>query len=331
MSVALSTLFLVVIFFQFVCILLLFGQHHPPETLFNQVVPIAGSATGSTEPDDADGPDGVAVAVLLHAPKWFQRRYTIMVQNMHNNLPPNWKIQIFYTGAGQSKFGIEINPGLKRWIEQGKVVLTAIPESLHKKKKKRIDLMKDPWIWNSMLADRVWIFGGNGVVCSNSVQNVSQFTSFDYIGSPWDHYNGLGGDGGMSIRSRSLMLKAIDFESPEDGTKLYNGALEDHFFMSRITEMMKMEKNSHWRIGSREDTKKFGAIGSQATAGVLTVSGTLPGLKHTDRDLFIRESCPEMKIFYPSIHNPSCFGAKVDKDRCSQSICALQEGHKGGC
>mgnify|MGYP006449979597 CR=1 FL=1 len=31
---------------------------------------------------------GVAAVVLLHAPKWFQRRYTIMVQNIHNNIPP---------------------------------------------------------------------------------------------------------------------------------------------------------------------------------------------------------------------------------------------------
>lgn len=37
---------------------------------------------------------GVAATMMLHSPKWFQRRYTVMVFNILNNLPPNWVVQV---------------------------------------------------------------------------------------------------------------------------------------------------------------------------------------------------------------------------------------------
>lgn len=59
--------------------------------------------------------DGVAVTLMLHSPAWYQRRYTMMIQNILNNLPSDkWKIQIFYTGKGQSKAGLDMNPAIQR-------------------------------------------------------------------------------------------------------------------------------------------------------------------------------------------------------------------------
>jgi hypothetical protein len=40
------------------------------------------------------GYDGVAMTMMLHSPKWFQKRYTVMVANILNNLPPRWAIQV---------------------------------------------------------------------------------------------------------------------------------------------------------------------------------------------------------------------------------------------
>ena len=140
--------------------------------------------------------DGVAVTLLLHAPRWFQRRYTMMVLNILNNLPKTWALQIFYSGEGQSKDGIEISLGLKRLIEGGHVILTRIAPAVLNERKKRFELMYHPWIWENMVADRVLVFGGNTVMCTNSPQNISSFDAYDYLGSPWDFKNGVGGDGG---------------------------------------------------------------------------------------------------------------------------------------
>ena len=42
--------------------------------------------------------------------------------------------------------------------------------------------------------------------------------------------------------------------------------------------------------------------------------------------------CPEIKMIFPSLHDPSCFGAKPNGEKCKKSICALRDPpRKGGC
>lgn len=67
-------------------------------------------------------------------------------------------------------------------IITGKVVLTTIPPEVLSIKKKRYELMLEPWIWEHMLAENILIFGGNSVICSNSPFSVTDFLGFDYIG-----------------------------------------------------------------------------------------------------------------------------------------------------
>ena len=60
--------------------------------------------------------------------------------------------------------------------------------------------------------------------------------------------------------------------------------------------------------------------------------GTLPSVTFEERDKFMK-LCPEMKIFYPSLHDPGCFGAQPDGERCKKTICALKNRseRRGGC
>ena len=280
--------------------------------------------------------EGVAIAVLLHSPKWFQRRYTMMVQNVYNNIPANWKIQIFYVPYGGSQVGFDINRGLQRMADEGKIVLTQFPDELFKRKKKRIQLMTDEWTWDAMLADKVFVFGGNGVVCSNSPLNFTTLSDqYDYLGAPWGMFKGRGGEGGMSFRNRKMMKAAIHYATEEAGndTDAYRKwGQEDHFFVKTLVAMEKegaLPEGSTLRLAGPDDTKAYGAIGKTAEKTVLVASGTLPGLDDKGREAFI-QLCPEVKMFYPSLHNPNCFGAKVYKDLCAKSICALNK-EKGGC
>lgn len=283
--------------------------------------------------------DGVAVALLLHAPKWFQRRYTFTVGNILQNLPPNWKVQIFYTPHGASQIGIDLNIGLQRMVASGKVVLTEIAEEVIAKRKKRIELMTSTWVWNNMLSDRVFVFGGNGVVCSNSFTNFTSLMGYGYLGAPWSQFHGRGGDGGMSFRSRKLMIAAIEYEERKahnDSSAYKKWGQEDHFFVKALLEMEKRGALAELeaqgvpvRIANREETRAYGAIGSIARETALVASGTLPGLSDKERDAFIH-ICPELRIVYPVLHNPNCFGAVVHKEECAASICALTK-EKGGC
>lgn len=139
---------------------------------------------------------GAAVFLNLHQPTWFQRRYSMMIQNVDSNIPADWVIQVFWTAEGQSKAGIDINwGGLHRLIESGRMVLTTIPKDVFAQKRKKFELMVEPWIWENMLSDTVFLFGGTSVICSNSPYSITNFTQWDYIGSPWSFKKGIGGDG----------------------------------------------------------------------------------------------------------------------------------------
>lgn len=275
-------------------------------------------------------PAGVAVHLMLHQPKWFQRRYTIMVQNVKANIPKDWVIQIFYTGEGTSLDGINGNLGLKSMIERGEVQLTLLPKELIKKR--RIELMVTPWFWENLLADRALIFGGNSVICSNSPLNISYFDQWDYIGAPWTLFNGVGGEGGISIRNRHTMLKVLENERnklPEEkrASAFKNLGQEDQFFVSRIIAMNK--GGDTIAIAPRIVTQQFGGSGHFYNDHVWAIADTLAGLPFDDRDKFMN-LCPEMKILFPSLHDPNCFGASPNGEKCAVNICALHP-KPGGC
>ena len=129
---------------------------------------------------------GVAVCLFLHTPTWFQRRYTMMIRNIRDNIPPDWIVQVFYTGEGQSLNGIKINYGLQRMIDSHQIILTTIPKEISKIKRKQYEIWTERWIWENMLSDQVLTFGGSASLCGNSRWNVTDFLSYDYIGAPWN-------------------------------------------------------------------------------------------------------------------------------------------------
>lgn len=71
---------------------------------------------------------------------------------------------------------------------------------------------------------------------------------------------------------------------------------------------------------------QFSASGStfiyNETHFPFSVSDTLPGVKLDIRAQII-DLCPEMKILFPSLHEPGCFGASLQREKCAASICAL--------
>jgi hypothetical protein len=63
----------------------------------------------------------------------------------------------------------------------------------------------------------------------------------------------------------------------------------------------------------------------------MVVSGTQDKLEFAHREDLLMV-CPELKIIFPSLHEPACFGAHPDPVKCKSSICALQDKLPGqGC
>ena len=281
--------------------------------------------------------EGVAVTLMINSPKWFQRRYTSMVANILDNTPTNWAVQIFYTPQSQSQFGLDMNPGIARMnATHDRLIMTPMPNDLVKElgmKKKKL-YWTSKYMWDAIVADNVFVFSGNGAVCSNSKLSfldgsaMQFFGQFDFIGTP-SRNRVEGGDGSISFRKRSAMLDAIRY-MPHDGD-----SAEDHYFIKSLNQLN--TNGAKYRIATREESQVMGGIDAsnfrEEDGPPFVVSGTLANLEHDIRQVVL-EMCPEVKRIFPSLHNPACFGAHPDADSCAKSICALQDPSirgKHGC
>ena len=108
------------------------------------------------------------------------------------------------------------------------------------------------------------------------------------------------------------MLSALNYEldkikDPAKRKVAYkNWGQEDQFFISRILEMQ--EKGLvQAKLAPKEETLKFSGIDDKLNNDVFVVSGTLAGVPYDTRQKF-HNYCPEIKMFYPTMHDPSCFG-----------------------
>jgi hypothetical protein len=204
-------------------------------------------------------PKGVAVTLLHDHPTWFQRRYTIMIQNILNNIPEDWVIQIFHANNKQFQAGMAISGGILKLIQMNsnRIIFTELPAHVTNERKRPIHLMLHPWLWENMLSDNVLVFGGNHVICSNSPYRLQDFMSYDYISAPWGRYKGIGGGSGMSLRNRKVMLGLIENrleKTPvEEREKAYlEWGRDDEFFVGEMIQLNKEKNHDVYKLPTKE-------------------------------------------------------------------------------
>lgn len=267
-----------------------------------------------------DKPEGVALTVMLRAPKWFHRRYTAMLHNALANIPPTWSLQVFYNEPWLKKDVLPLHPGLERLRSHPRIVWTPLQAELTKKKPKEV--MKSKWLWDSVLAENVLTFTGNGVFCANSKTTVEDFLENDYVGVPWGKFHGIGGDAvSHSLRKRSDMIRILEKHPPEAEMD----SVDSHYFAKHLIE------EGTAKMANVSTTVLFGGVTDDIETAPFVVSGTQAKLEFKRRESLLHV-CPELNIIFPSLHEPNCFGAHPDPEKCKASICALQDPLPGhGC
>jgi|UniRef100_A0A8J9X290 hypothetical protein len=272
---------------------------------------------------------GVFTTVLFRAPKWFHLRYLGILHNALSNLPPHWKLHIFINEEWIRSQVYPWQSGLQRFLMDppSRVKVTPLPPYLTRGKPKQI--LVDQWFWNSLLADHVLIFSGNGAFCGNHMDAHiwNELNLLDYGGTPWSM--GVGGDGSShSIRNRHAMLKVIVYANSTGKPLNPLSGREHDFFVNTMKEMN--EKNlARFTLASVEQTVRFGGVTNLANeTGTIHVplvaAGTQARLSYEERDSLLKH-CPEIKMIFPSLHEPASFGAHPNPEKCRASICALQD------
>ena len=265
-------------------------------------------------------PAGVAATVMLRAPKWFHRRYTAMLHNALDNIPTNWKVQVFSNEAWLEKDVLPLHPGLQRLRSHPRVIWTPMPKDLTKKRPKEV--MKNKWLWENVAAETVLTFTGNGVFCANSKMRVEDFLENDYVGVPWHKFDGRGGDAlSHSLRKRSDMLRMIEKHDPEPEME----SVDSYYFAKHLID------EGTARMASSNTTVLWGGIVEDIDVAPFVVAGTQAHLDFKRREALLHV-CPELNIIFPSLHEPACFGAHPEPEKCKASICALKDPLPGsGC
>jgi hypothetical protein len=289
--------------------------------------------------------DGVAVTIMYRAPKWFHLRYKVMIDNAIANLPDasTWKVQIFVNEVFQNDQNlVQWNPGLVHMFDgrHPRVIVSPLPTNLTGRKNKPKDVLFSSWFWDNVAADRVLLFSGNGAFCGNqpfNSWNKYSLLDLDYLGVPSFDFDGIGGDGtSHTLRSRTAMRRIVQYRNENKITEFKHQ--EDYETLKAMIEIN--QKNAHladsgtyepFKIASREQTIAFGGVNdlsNDTIEGVvrlpLVVAGTQGRLIYAERDTLLKH-CPELKVIFPSLHEPACFGAHPNPEICKATICALQE------
>jgi hypothetical protein len=282
----------------------------------------------TSSPSSSSSVEGVAITLMLRAPKWFHRRYTVMLHNTLANIPDTWTVQIFGNLAWLEKDVFPLHPGLQRMLQSNstsstrpnRIILTPLPKDLTKQKPKQI--MKSPWLWESVVAEHVLVFSGNGAFCANTPNRLLDFIDYDFVGKPSKHSGGDGSTHSMRRKSRMLEILRDHPPTPKEQT--------DDVDWVYFTRYMSRNK-TRYPIAPLEVQEQFGGAVASSEHPPLIVSGTLAHLNWTAREAFL-QTCPELKIIFPSLHEPACFGAHPNGTKCKATICALRDKIPGpGC
>jgi hypothetical protein len=272
---------------------------------------------------------GVAATLIFRAPRWFYLRYTLMIHNALQNIPADWALQIFINEKWVEKEGLlQWHPGLVRLMNKEnnpRIIVTPLPDHLLQGKPKNV--LMDAWFWNNMVAEKVLLFSGNGAFCGNHPESVwSMLSTTDYCAAPWPRHDGHGGNAGShSYRSKTAMLEVLQYHQQHDKNGQGGGDID----VVQVMQDMNLKGLSNFRVATPDQTMQFGGASNLSMGDVLTsvplaISGTQAGLLYKQRDSLLKH-CPELKMIFPSLHEPSCFGAHPVKETCQATICAMQE------
>ena len=113
--------------------------------------------------------------------------------------------------------------------------------------KKYSELLKTKDFWNRFVGEKLLIYQEDTILFHG---NIEEFLDYDYVGAPWRNINyqsnSFVGNGGFSLRSKSVMLKCISANNPEN-----DKLPEDVYFVKTII------KNNLGNIAPKYIAKKF--------------------------------------------------------------------------
>lgn len=111
-------------------------------------------------------------------------------------------------------------------------------------------ILYDPKFYENIPTETFLIFQTDSIICDKHKDLIYDFIDFDYVGAPWQ--NKTVGNGGLSLRKKSKMLKILNQHS------LINNMNEDIFFSSYSKNKPNFNFARYFSIETVESDRAFG-------------------------------------------------------------------------
>lgn len=144
------------------------------------------------------------------------------------------------------------------------------------------EIMLSAAFYERVLFDVFLVVQTDAMLCSMSTRSIEEFVGYDYVGAPWhskEHRDKDGGNGGLSLRSRRGMIRALSEEPYGDATFQEP---EDVYFSTR--KCIRVAPRAVAMRFSAEQTASADVIGVHKPWNALSVTSmkgmarTCPGL-----------------------------------------------------
>jgi hypothetical protein len=122
-----------------------------------------------------------------------------IIENHRRFLPDGWEITFF--GSKENEEIIERDFPEIRFIRLPQDITINFTAEKYNK------LITTKGFWLNVPYEKVLVFQHDSQLLRCCVDD---FIEWDYIGAPWGHFNMLGGNGGLSLRTVSKMVEVID-------------------------------------------------------------------------------------------------------------------------
>ena len=123
-----------------------------------------------------------------------------------------WAMQVFHGKANRALLAAHLEPA-----EEARVCWVGLGVDNLASSQEYSSLLCSHWFWSRVAAEVVLIFQEDALLCGPSLE---RFLRFAYVGAPWQPseawvrgkpwLEGIGGNGGLSLRRRSLSLACLD-------------------------------------------------------------------------------------------------------------------------
>ncbi|KAF3926183.1 hypothetical protein ABW21_db0205704 [Orbilia brochopaga] len=148
-------------------------------------------------------------------------------------VPPDWRFKFF--GSKESVRHVNRSRIVRHHVDDGKLDIALLPKPYKMNGQEATSqTFTNLEFYRDILkpAEFLLVFQTDAMLCANSGQNLDDWLVYDWVGAAWNLHDKYGGNGGLSIRRVSKIIKVL-----ENQVRQPQGGAEDVWLTSRLAHL----------------------------------------------------------------------------------------------